>query len=54
MQLGGVGKIAILDDYLTVGSITAGRYVQETNATVDCTDRSVSVSLVYHNQHGRL
>ena len=48
-------KIAILDEYLAIGSTIAVR--RSTTATVDgavyCTDGHTSVSLVYYNQHGR-
>jgi len=48
-------KIAIFDEYLAIGSMTAE--VQTTTATVDRavyrTVRRASVNLVYHNHYGR-
>ena len=53
MQVG-QAKIAILDEYLAIGSMTGG---VRTTTTVDRevygTDRHASVDLVYHNQYGR-
>ena len=47
---GGVGKIAILDEYLAIGSMNVG--VRSTIETVDRavyrTNRHASVNLVYH------
>jgi len=54
-MLVGYAKIAVLGQYLAIGSMTAG--VRATVATVDSavyrTDGDASVNLVYHNQHGR-
>ena len=54
MQVG-QAKIAILDEYMGIGSMTGG--ARTTTATVDraiySTDRHASLNLVYYNQHGR-
>jgi len=54
MQMHGVGKIAILDEYMAVGSMTCRvRTTATVHRAVYRTDRHASVNLVYHNQHGR-
>jgi len=54
MQVG-YAKIMVLDEYLAIGSMTAGVWstVAMVNCAIYCTVCHASVNLVYHSQRGR-